>query len=103
MPVAEAQERISSAEFAGWVAFYQQNPFGDERMESMLAQVCAVVANCSGKLKTPMKAADFIPKYGQPKRQSAQEIGARIKLFAQAQKQIAEKKEQREQKAKAKK
>lgn len=101
MSVARAQEEISSAAFADWIAYYSIDPWGGERSDNMLANLTAVVANVSGRLKQKVTPKDFLPKYGRPIKQSSSNIGARIKLFAQAQKEIARRKAEKSNKKKA--
>lgn len=95
MGVAEAQQRISSHEFAEWRAYDLRHPIGPERSETMAAVVASTVANFSGRVKRSLKHTDFLPTYGPPKRQAPQDMMNRImmagKLSAAAKKQREEK------------
>ena len=82
MPVAEAQVRVSSREFAEWRAYDLRDPIGSDRSDLMLSIVAQTVANFSGRVKRPLKHTDFLPKYGARKRQSAGDIMNRLKLAA---------------------
>jgi hypothetical protein len=64
--VAEAQARVSPAEFREWVAFSRSEPFSDQRMEYMLALVACIVANANRGKGRPFKIDEFIPKWGKP-------------------------------------
>lgn len=68
MPVVEAQARISSAEFAEWVAFAQLEPFGSSREDTRAGVVAALIANVNRdaeKRATPFEPADFFSNLGE--------------------------------------
>jgi hypothetical protein len=60
--VAEVQSAMSSAEFIDWCAFYQLEPWGYEMANWRMGVLGSTVANYSGRLKKPVKPADFMPK-----------------------------------------
>lgn len=95
MSVAEAQERISSAEFTEWIAFYRREPFAAERIEKMIAILCATTANFSGNTKRKLRDEDFLPKYGPARKESADEIKSKLGLFTNMMKAFAQKKRAR--------
>jgi len=69
MPVCEAQERIDSYEFSEWCAYFSLEPFGEERGDIRIAQLCALVANAVGVKGRKSKPEDFMPfseKRGEP-------------------------------------
>ena len=69
MSVAEAQSRISSREFAEWMAFYRLEPFGEERADLRMAILAAVIANANRdpkQRKQPYEPKDFMPQFDQP-------------------------------------
>jgi hypothetical protein len=75
--VAELQERMSSAEFAEWIAFSQIEPFGFEAEFLGHAQTAAVIANANrGKDAQPLKVKDFMPKTTTPEPQTAEQMAA---------------------------
>ena len=64
MSVAEAQQRISSREFAEWMAYNRIEPFGYERSDLGHAITAATVANSArGKKGRTAKVADFLPRF----------------------------------------
>jgi hypothetical protein len=78
--VHEAQSRLSSAEFVDWCAFYAIEPWGFEADTWRMGMVCAATANFSGRVKKPLKAADFIPRAAGKRKQkiSADELKMRL-------------------------
>ncbi len=88
MSVYEAQHRISSHEFAEWLAYDRYDPLGGFREDARAGTIAATIANCNrGKSQRAFTAADFMPKFeGQSmsRRQSPDEMAARMKLFADA-------------------
>lgn len=64
MTVAELGDRMSSAEFAEWMAFYTIEPFGEERADLRQAMTTSAVNNSiQAQAKTPKwtKPEDFMP------------------------------------------
>jgi hypothetical protein len=55
---------IDSAEFSEWLAFYQVDPFGEERADLRAGINSAVIANIhrGGGIKA-FTAADFMPQF----------------------------------------
>lgn len=53
MSVREAQERISSSEFAEWIAYYSIQPFGERRADEHNAWLCYWVhtSMCGGNMQ----------------------------------------------------
>lgn len=82
MGVAEAQQRISSHEFAEWRAYDLRDPIGPERSDTMAAIVATAVANFSGRVKRSLKHTDFLPTYGVRKKQTTTDMVNRLKLAA---------------------
>jgi len=60
--------RISSSELTEWMAYYQMEPFGEERADLRSAIVASVTANAASKRR--FKPADFMPRFDRPKPQS---------------------------------
>ncbi len=61
LPVAEAQQRITSGEFAEWQAFYNIEPFGDQRADLRAGIVASTVAAVfAGSSNTHFSPADFM-------------------------------------------
>lgn len=61
MTVAEAQDRVSSEEFAEWIAFHGLDPWTRVRDDHGFALLATVVANALGKKRR--KVADFLPDW----------------------------------------
>lgn len=78
MSVAEAQQRISSAEFAEWIAYAQQEPFDEERADLRAGIIASTAANIATQGRHHFKPQDFMPSYsGQQKpRQSLEAMKA---------------------------
>ena len=51
MTVKEAQRRINSDEFGWWMAYDRIEPFGEERADLRIAQLCALIANINRSKK----------------------------------------------------
>ena len=86
--VRELQARVSSREFAEWVAFWEQEPFGERVLQVQLATLCALVANAFRDTKArpaAYTAEDFLPGAGgvEPGGTSPELIWAQIKGWAQ--------------------
>lgn len=81
----EAQARVDSQEFAGWLAYWTLEPWGEERADLRAAIVACVIANAfRGKGKRRFKPQDFMPKFGPEEKkggQSAQEQFAIMKAI----------------------
>jgi len=83
MSVAEAQERISSAEFTEWCAYDRIEPYGPERVDFLAAMICDTVAKAAGVKTT--KPADFMPRFDRVrKRQTVAEMRANFRAFVEA-------------------
>ncbi len=64
MTVAELGERMSSLEFSEWMAYYQIEPFGEERADFRQAMTTSAVHNSiQAQAKHPKwtKPGDFMP------------------------------------------
>lgn len=69
MTVAELGDRMSSRELSEWMAFYQIEPFGDERADLRQAMTTSAVHNSiQAQAKHPKwtKPGDFMPFSGNP-------------------------------------
>ena len=61
MTVKEAQRRINSDEFGWWMAYDRIEPFGEERADLRIAQLCALIANINRSKKCKIyKVKDFM-------------------------------------------
>ncbi len=82
MSVKRAQSEIDSAQFSHWIAYHRIEPFTVDRSEYMLAVVCSILVNVHRKKgTTPTKPADFLPKFGKPRKQSAKDIETTLRAL----------------------
>ena len=64
MSVRRAQQEIDAVEFAGWMAFYAIEPWGESRADLRMGILASVQANIwRGKDSQPFGASDFIPDF----------------------------------------
>lgn len=85
MSVAEAQSRISSAEFAEWIAYDRIDPYGQERADLRAGMIASTIANFSTVKGKQFTAADFMPDFLNRKRkQTVEEMRANFAAFAAA-------------------
>lgn len=64
MSVREAQARISSNEFAEWMAYSKIDPFGEERADLRSAIIATVFANAHrAKGRRVFRVTDFMPQF----------------------------------------
>lgn len=57
---------MSYAEFVDWMAYYELDPFGEERADLRNAMAMALTANVNRdakKQRKPFSATDFMPKF----------------------------------------
>lgn len=70
MTVAELLERISSSELSEWMAYYQVEPFGQERDNLHAGIIASVFANANRdrkKQKKPFTIKDFMLSFKKDK------------------------------------
>jgi len=58
--VAELETGLGSGELTEWKAYYHIEPFGQERDNWHAATIATVIANYSGKLRTPLHLDEFM-------------------------------------------
>ena len=62
---------MSSAEFGEWLAYYQLEPFGQDRADLPAAIISATIANVNRSEKQePYSPADFLPNFAPKEPQS---------------------------------
>lgn len=66
--VSEIEDSLGSGELNEWKAYYRIEPFGQERDNLHAANICAVIANYSGKLRTAKKVEEFMFQHPEIKR-----------------------------------
>lgn len=66
MPVAEAQARISSREFAEWQAYDRVEPFGEVRADFRAGIIASTIVNLfKSKGDKPARPDEFLPTFGE--------------------------------------
>ena len=63
-----------------WIGYAKVEPFGEERADMRMAILACVVARVAGNKRA--QPSDFIPEFGPPKKQSADQMKAVAKQFA---------------------
>ena len=84
IPVAELQRRMSSREFAEWLAFMNLEPLGAERADLQAGIIAATVANAHRDPKQrrqPYQPGDFIPDYDPQPEKTGQDLLAIVELI----------------------
>ncbi len=69
MTVAELDRRMSSRELTEWMAYFEVEPWGEERADLRSGIVASVIANANRdpkKRKQPFAPADFMPYATRP-------------------------------------
>ena len=62
MTVREMLSRMTSAEYAEWMAYYRIDPWGRERRDYMLAQIAATIYGMWRSKQSPARTiADYMP------------------------------------------
>ena len=85
MPVAEAQARISSREFAEWMAYDRYHPIGPERLDLLAAMLAVTMVNLWRAPKCPAVRLDtFLPRWGPKKPVDGRTLENKFKAFALA-------------------
>lgn len=85
IPVRELQSRISSRDFAMYMAYDRIDPHSNQRMDHGFGLVCSTIARVHGNDK--VHASDFMIDYDAPvkKKKSVKDIAHTFKMFARAQ------------------
>lgn len=71
MTVGEMMSKMTSLEFSYWIAYYEQNPFGEARADIRHAINTTSIVNCWSK-KT-YKYKDFMPNF-KPQKSSVEDV-----------------------------
>ena len=75
-------ESISNAQLNEWLAYYQIEPFGEERADYRTAQICALIEAVNTK-KRKLDIQGWLP-IREEQHQSKHEIWAKLKQITQA-------------------
>lgn len=82
--MAQCQKEISSYEYTEWLAYYQIEPFGEERADLRSAILCTLVASVFASKGYKPKVSDFMPDFEKAvnrRSQSAEEIQAQLRMI----------------------
>lgn len=85
MTVGELLERISSRELTEWMAYYELEPFGQERGDLQAGVVASVIANVNRdpkKSRKEYKPDDFVLVFEKPEPKTPQEIYNAFRTWA---------------------
>lgn len=79
-------ERVSSSELTEWMAYYQLEPFGQERDNLHAGIIASVFANANRdrkKQRKPFEVKDFMLKLGKPKneKKNAEQLLAKVEIL----------------------
>lgn len=86
------QQKISSREFTEWIAYYQLEPFGEERADLRMGIIASLIANSNRdpkKRKKPFEPKDFMPLFEAPNRPWQDQLQF-VKLINKAMKAVDE-------------
>lgn len=78
MPVGELLTRVSSRELTEWMAYYELEPFGEERADLRAGIIASTVANVNRAKGKAYQPQDFMPKFGRRGARSWQELMAAV-------------------------
>ena len=79
--------RCNSREFAEWRAFFELEPWGEERADLRAGIIASTIANVNRSKGKAFSPGDFMPEFDKPARtqQTPQEMAAVMNLFAKQQ------------------
>lgn len=67
--------RLTSEQFAEWMAYYSLEPFGEERADFRAGIIASEIVNMAGKAsKRTVAPKDFMPKFGGSRKQTPHEM-----------------------------
>ena len=80
----ELLARISSRELSEWMAYYELEPWGEERADLRAGIIASAMANVWGAKTKP---ADFMPNFDNEEMrvESTELLRAKLEMFARAQ------------------
>jgi hypothetical protein len=84
MTVGELLARISSRELSEWAAYFELEPFGEERADVRAALVAATVANTARdpkKRRRAFQVQEFMPRFERKPKQTWEEQLALVEMF----------------------
>jgi len=81
MTLHEVQSRVSSDEFALWIADYSIEPWGEIRSDLQMGILATVMASCFAAKGTTYTPADFMPEFKEKVDQSIEDMKEAAKQF----------------------
>jgi len=84
MTHADLMERISGEELQAWMAFYQIEPFGEQRADYRTGIVASTIANANRdpkKRRNPFRPEDFLPEFQPASRKKTGDIMGHLKRW----------------------
>ena len=80
----EAMSRCDSRQYAEWRAYYEVEPWGEERADLRSAIIACTIANVHRGKGKAFEPGDFMPEFDKPakKQQTAAEMAAVMTTFA---------------------
>jgi hypothetical protein len=82
MTVRGLLKTIDAKELEEWKAFYNIEPFGEERQDIRAAMICCTLANVNrGKNQTAYKISDFLLRFDPKPEQTPEEMKAILKCI----------------------
>ena len=80
MSVSQAQACIDSAAYTEWIAYNNIVQFTVNRVENILAVLCAITANANRqKNSAGYSPEDFLPKYGKTNKTSGKDMEIKLR------------------------
>jgi hypothetical protein len=77
--------RCNAREYAEWQAWYELNPWGEDRADLRAGIIASTIANTNrGKGQKAFKPSDFMPEFDKPppKPQTQAEMASLMNVFA---------------------
>ena len=89
---------MDAREFAEWMAYYELDPFGEERADLRAGIIASTFANANlGKGRKPYAPSDFMPQFRKTAKRKASpnEIGMKLMSYFRIHNKLLEKKRKR--------
>lgn len=82
---------MTAKQFREWEAYYELEPFGEERADIRSAQICQMLANVNrGKNQQPYKLGDFLLKFDDDRQQRPQTVQEKLNAMTVIMRAMAE-------------
>ena len=73
MTVRELKRRVDAREMIDWMAYWNMNPWGEDRADLRAGIIAATTANVWAGKGRQAKPSDYMPKFGQDDNEAKQE------------------------------